>query len=63
MIRAVRWFKQYVENLPIPKANQISENKLKNLILLKEYNKIDEYVYEIFELSTEEINRIKNDRT
>ncbi|NMB98377.1 MAG: class I SAM-dependent DNA methyltransferase [Clostridiaceae bacterium] len=60
---AVRWLKQYVENLPIPKANQISENKLKNLILLKEYNKIDEYVYEIFELSTEEINRIKNDRT
>ncbi len=56
----LRWLKQYIENLPIPKPNQISENKLKSLLLLKEYNKIDEYIYEIFKLNPEEINFIKN---
>ena len=56
----LRWLKQYVENLPIPKPNPIFKTSLEDLLLLKEYNKIDEYVYKIFELTPEEIDYIKS---
>lgn len=55
----LRWLKQYVEILPIPK-NHIKENDLETFLQSKEYDKIDKLIYSIYGLTEEEINFIEN---
>lgn len=51
----LRWLKQYVETLPIILPNKETEQKIENLLETKQYQEIDKLVYELYELTNEEI--------
>ena len=65
---AFRWIKQYVEQIPIPKVSDEVEQKIELLIdqIIKNKNKdtvtlekeVDNIIYELFELTEEEIGYI-----
>jgi hypothetical protein len=53
-----RYFKQFVELLPIPKCNENVKQTIINSIENKDYNKIDVIFYSLLQLNAEEINFI-----
>jgi len=55
----VRYFKQFVELLPIPKFNEKIEKQVEKLLQEKDYKSIDKLVYELYRLEKEEIDFIK----
>ncbi|KAA6310443.1 hypothetical protein EZS27_038252 [termite gut metagenome] len=56
----LRWLKQYVENLPIPKPNKAIEQTIEQLLENKNYKNIDKLVYEMYDLTDDEIEVIEN---
>ena len=69
--KALRWIKQYVEQIPIPKISETAQEpfiKIVDEIIEKKKNgidtgdlerKIDEMVYELYELTAEEIKIVE----
>ncbi|MCL2097232.1 MAG: hypothetical protein FWH23_00540 [Bacteroidales bacterium] len=54
----LRWLKQYVENIPIPKPSIEIELQIEKLLLEKNYQAINKLVYEIYKLDKNEIDFI-----
>jgi hypothetical protein len=55
-----RYFKQFVELIPLPKPNKEIESEIEKLLEAKDYVAIDNLVYELYSLTEEEIEYIKN---
>jgi len=58
--KGTRYIKQYVEMIPIPKPTKRIEQRIEKLLDKKDYDKIDEIVYELYGLSEEEIKYVKD---
>ncbi|NLE06076.1 MAG: hypothetical protein GX638_14920 [Crenarchaeota archaeon] len=60
MRKTGRWLAQYIENIPIVKLSNDIENDIVHLLKEKNYKAINNYVYSIYNLSSEEIDFIEN---
>jgi hypothetical protein len=53
-----KWEKFVVERIPVPNSDVDIEQRIKKLIQTKEYKEIDILIYELYDLSEEEIGII-----
>jgi hypothetical protein len=58
----LRWLKQYVENIPIPKPTKEIEQQIESLIHNKDYHAIDKLIYKIYGLNEDEISLTENNQ-
>lgn len=56
--RGLRWLKQYVEILPIVKPTPTQEKVLTSLLKSGDHVAIDNFIYQLYNLTSEEINLI-----
>jgi hypothetical protein len=56
----LRWLKQYVETIPIPKPSPEIEQRIEKLLQEKDYQAIDNVVYELYGLTEAEMNFISS---
>ena len=58
--RGLRWLKQYIEILPIVKPTPTQEKALTSLLKSGDYVAIDNFIYQLYNLTSEEISFIEN---
>ena len=58
--KGLRWLKQYVENLPIIKPTLTQEKIIISLLKAGNYTEINNFIYQLYNLTSEEINFIEN---
>lgn len=56
--RGLRWLKQYVEILPIVKPTPTQEKAITSLLKSGDHVAIDNFIYQLYNLTSEEINLI-----
>ena len=50
----------FVEKLPVPQPNEETNKMIDEMLQAKEYDKIDNYVFELYNLTHEEIEFINS---